>query len=113
MSYFKLEQTSNLLRHLRQVYRSANSYHNFQHALDVLQATYTFLKVAGLVPHVTDLLQEDTSKTVWDPPKKSDDALVRYLTNEDIFCLYVASIGHDAGHPGFNNMFMVCARVNF
>lgn len=29
------------------------------------------------------------------------------LRPKDIFALLIASIGHDVGHPGVNNMFMV------
>lgn len=29
------------------------------------------------------------------------------LRKEDLFALYIAAAGHDVGHPGFNNIFMV------
>jgi hypothetical protein len=34
------------------------------------------------------------------------------LRPEDIFALIVASIGHDVGHPGVNNMFLVRRRYD-
>jgi hypothetical protein len=34
---------------------------------------------------------------------------VQSLTNTDLFALYIAAIGHDVGHPGFSNVFMVCS----
>ena len=30
------------------------------------------------------------------------------LTDEDVFTLYIAAVGHDVGHPGLTNAFMVC-----
>jgi len=36
-----------------------------------------------------------------------------FLRPEDIFALLVASIGHDVGHPGVNNMFLVCDRQEY
>ncbi|TDL25150.1 HD-domain/PDEase-like protein [Rickenella mellea] len=99
-----LEQLDNFLRHLRQVYRSMNTYHNFQHALDVFQATHMFLRTAGLVPPVSILLSKH--KRTWKPDKGRNHSLVSLLTKEDLFALYIAAVGHDVGHPGFNNMFM-------
>jgi hypothetical protein len=31
----------------------------------------------------------------------------------DIFALLMASIGHDVGHPGVNNMFLVSPWIRF
>ncbi|KAF7351360.1 High-affinity phosphodiesterase [Mycena sanguinolenta] len=44
------------IAHLRAIYRTQNSYHNFAHALDVLQATYSYLRAAEMVPPVEILL---------------------------------------------------------
>lgn len=93
------------MRHLRTIYRWENSYHNFQHALDVLQATQTFLFAAGKVPPVSILLASD--ERTWRPDKTNGDALISCLGNLDLFTLYIAAIGHDVGHPGFTNVFMV------
>lgn len=30
------------------------------------------------------------------------------LRPKDVFALLIAAIGHDAAHPGVNNMFLVC-----
>ncbi|KAI0322890.1 hypothetical protein OF83DRAFT_1167180 [Amylostereum chailletii] len=98
-----------LLRSLRRAYRVQNSYHNFQHALDVLQAIHRFLSAAGRVPPVTYLL--NSQHTLWKPHLASMDPLASCLTPLDLFCLYVASIGHDVGHPGFTNMFMKNAKA--
>lgn len=93
------------LQHLRQLYRQGNSYHNFQHALDVMQATYFFLYSAGVVPPVAIL---HTDSRLWKPDKAaSKDALISCLRNADIFVLCLAAIGHDVGHPGLTNAFLV------
>ena len=33
------------------------------------------------------------------------------LGNRELFALYIAAIGHDVGHPGFTNNFMVTLRT--
>jgi hypothetical protein len=103
-------QISGFLCHLRTVYRHQNSYHNFQHALDVLQAMQTFLCAARRVPPVSILLDEERK---WRPDKKSIDSsvLISCLDNLDLFTLYIAAIGHDVGHPGFTNVFMVGSSI--
>lgn len=92
------------LQHLRHLYRQGNSYHNFQHALDVFQAVYFFLYCAGMVPPVTILLEDGRT---WGRKKDECDPLVSCLTHEDLFALYIAAVGHDVGHPGLTNAFMV------
>lgn len=102
-------QISTFLQHLRQLYRQRNTYHNFQHALDVFQATYFFLYTAGMVPPVSILLHGDTR--MWRSDKrrtKKDKSFIDCLGHEDIFALYIAAVGHDVGHPGLTNAFLVC-----
>jgi hypothetical protein len=100
------DQVKDLLFNMRHVYRHQNSYHNFEHALDVLQAIHMFLYSAGRVPPASILLDSDTR--TWKPkPSAGEPPLVHCLTPADLFCLYVASIGHDVGHPGVTNNFMV------
>ncbi len=97
---------------MRHVYRHQNSYHNFEHALDVLQAIHIFLCAAGRVPPASILLEPDAR--TWKPKQSAGKpALVHYLTPVDLFCLYVASIGHDVGHPGVTNSFMVSVHRSF
>ncbi|KAJ7020810.1 hypothetical protein C8F04DRAFT_1316461 [Mycena alexandri] len=52
----KLAQIPPFITHLRHIYRWQNSYHNFEHALDVLQATYSYLRAADMVPPLSILL---------------------------------------------------------
>ena len=99
-----IAQMGSFLVHLRQAYRSSNSYHNFQHALDVFQATHMYLRKAGAVPPVSFLLTDSNVK--WRPPPIRN-SVVAILRNEDLFALCIAAVGHDVGHPGFNNIFMV------
>ena len=107
-----LDQVWDLLFNMRHVYRHQNSYHNFEHALDVLQAIHIFLCSAGRVPPASILLEPDAR--TWKPKQPAGKpALVHYLTPVDLFCLYVASIGHDVGHPGVTNSFMVSCSPAF
>jgi len=106
------DQVRDLLFNMRHVYRHQNSYHNFEHALDVLQAIHMFLRSAGRVPPASILLESDTC--TWKPKQSAGkSALVDCLTPADLFCLYVASIGHDVGHPGVTNSFMVSCSFLF
>lgn len=98
------------LLHLRQAYRATNTYHNFQHALDVLQATHVYLVVARAAPPVSSLLDYGDSLR-WKPDVKKLNPMLGCLRNQDIFALYIAAVGHDVGHPGFTNMFMKNAQA--
>jgi len=99
-------QITALIHHLRQIYRWQNSYHNFEHALDVLQAAQSFLRSAGMVPPLSILLEGDDR--TWIPDKEFDSGpLITSLGLRDLFVIYIAAIGHDVGHPGFTNVFMV------
>ncbi|KAG6877304.1 hypothetical protein C0993_008729 [Termitomyces sp. T159_Od127] len=99
-----MKQITPFVYHLRRIYRLENSYHNFEHALDVLQAVYSYLRAAGMVPPLS-ILHEPGRK--WAFRNKSDcGALITSLGLHELFVLYVAAIGHDVGHPGFTNTFM-------
>ena len=87
------------------MYRDSNSYHNFQHALDVFQAIHIFLMSAGAVPPVHVLL-ESPGDVPW-VPRTVPGSYVSLLNNETLFALHIAAVGHDVGHPGFTNNFMV------
>ncbi|KAI8974755.1 hypothetical protein BDB01DRAFT_728797, partial [Pilobolus umbonatus] len=70
-------------------YHSSNPYHNFRHAVDVLQANYYFLFQLGLIdPMVTQTR------------KKRPCHVHALFEPMDIFALLLASLGHDVGHPG-------------
>lgn len=78
-------------------YHSTNPYHNFRHAVDVLQANYYFLCRLGV-------LQPMNPDVSFEPVQSDIKNLFQPL---DIFALLMASIGHDVGHPGVNNSFMI------
>ncbi|CAO0789477.1 unnamed protein product [Mucor circinelloides] len=78
-------------------YHSTNPYHNFRHAVDVLQANYYFLCRLGVL--------EPMNPGVSFPPAQSE--IKNLFQPLDIFALLMASIGHDVGHPGVNNSFMI------
>ncbi|KAI0367692.1 HD-domain/PDEase-like protein [Pilatotrama ljubarskyi] len=103
-----LNSVAKFLQHLCQLYRQVNTYHNFQHALDVFQAVYYFLYSSGAVPPVTILLEDGRT---WKRDRENCDPLVSILTDEDLFALYIAAVGHDVGHPGLNNAFMKNAKT--
>mmetsp|Transcript_11345 Transcript_11345/g.14743 ORF Transcript_11345/g.14743 Transcript_11345/m.14743 type:complete len:870 (-) Transcript_11345:526-3135(-) len=60
-----------------------NSYHNFCHGVDVMQTVYRFLRLT------------------------SSDAIFSQL---EIFALLVAALGHDVGHLGLNNAYLIKTR---
>ncbi|KAI8973459.1 hypothetical protein BDF20DRAFT_882488 [Mycotypha africana] len=93
-------------------YHGTNPYHNFKHAVDVLQANYYFLCKLGLLePMCSDceLLSNNNSGTQ-NTQNHHDDgipSIQKLMKPLDIFALLMASIGHDVGHPGVNNSFMI------
>ncbi|KAF5357004.1 hypothetical protein D9756_006482 [Leucocoprinus leucothites] len=103
-----LDVIPRFIAHIRQLYRWQNHYHNFEHALDVLQAIHCYLRAAGMVPSVSLLLTDvDAPGGMWSSAREHDSGpLVTCLMPQEIFALYLAAIGHDVGHPGFNNPFM-------
>ncbi|ORZ28631.1 hypothetical protein BCR41DRAFT_752 [Lobosporangium transversale] len=119
---------------LRDSYHRSNPYHNFAHAVDVLQATFYFLCRMGKLPetgfgfppfpltnggdHGSEPESPESSVTIPTNAPYADQgdglppfSIQDYLRPEDIFALVVASIGHDVGHPGVNNMFLVNAHT--
>jgi hypothetical protein len=64
-------------------YIKDNSYHNFHHACDVLQTTFRLVTVTRLDDILSDL---------------------------ECFSMLVAAVGHDVGHLGVNNAFLIKTR---
>jgi 3'5'-cyclic nucleotide phosphodiesterase family protein len=82
----------------RAAYNSFVLYHNFRHAVDVLQSTFSMLLHIGVLPPYT------YSSSI---PRVSNPAMASLLTPFDVLTLLISAIGHDVGHPGVNNRFLV------
>ena len=102
-----------LLISLRSAYHARNAYHNFAHAVDVLQACYSFLTAAGLAPRLSTLVNPGFSAG-WqrDPAIQAPGLIGDVLRPMHVFALLVAAIGHDVGHPGLSNAYMVRNSLN-
>ncbi|TKA32347.1 hypothetical protein B0A50_01453 [Salinomyces thailandicus] len=81
-------------KHEREVH-----YHNWRHAVDVTQSLYCFL---------LDVQLCSTSHS--DRKPKRLNAVERLLTPMDGLIMLVSAIGHDVGHPGVNNAFLVACN---
>ncbi|OBZ86906.1 3',5'-cyclic-nucleotide phosphodiesterase regA [Choanephora cucurbitarum] len=86
---FSQSQWYDFIIDLASAYHDQNPYHNFAHAVDVLQCLFVLLCESGLLP-----FSNKTSR-------------IHLLTAKDIFALLIAAIGHDAAHPGVNNAFLI------
>ncbi|CAO3665284.1 unnamed protein product [Rhizopus stolonifer] len=93
LSSLRQNQLYDFIVDLSGVYHDDNPYHNFAHAVDVLQCLFYMLCELGVLPF--------TNKT--SNQKKPQDL----LSPTDIFALLIAAIGHDAAHPGVNNAFLI------
>ncbi|PGH18617.1 hypothetical protein AJ79_00396 [Helicocarpus griseus UAMH5409] len=81
----------------RAAYNSFVLYHNFRHAVDVLQSTFHFLVSIGVLPRYPAGTKQCPSRS----------PIASLLTPFDALTLLVTAIGHDVGHPGVNNVFLV------
>ena len=98
-----LTLTDALLRFMqgcRVAYNHFVLYHNFKHAVDVLQSTFYFLLQIGVLPPYPEGSQS---------PQYANDKspIAKLLGPFEALTLLISAIGHDVGHPGVNNMFLV------
>ncbi|TVY55043.1 3',5'-cyclic-nucleotide phosphodiesterase regA [Lachnellula cervina] len=84
----------------RQAYNAFVPYHNFRHVVDVLQAIFHFLVRLGRLPPYPN----STAPSNPEPESSPIAALIRPF---DALTLLITAIGHDVGHPGVNNAFLV------
>lgn len=126
------EDIAPFVQSLQRLYRKENRYHSFVHALDVLQAVWTFLKNEGRVPLLEE--QDVQAQADWEvsvdgawrvraasrfnagydgaeSKKKRGPSALSLLNDAELFVLCLAAIGHDVGHPGNGNAFLKNAQT--
>lgn len=99
---------------IRAAYHPQNAYHNFAHAVDVLQACYSFVVHLGVAPPLSRLQEQQqmdgqSRQSKWRRDEKLNERgrIGDILRPLDVLALLVAAIGHDVGHPGLTNAYMV------
>jgi hypothetical protein len=85
----------------RAAYNNFVPYHNFRHVIDVLQATFNFLVNIGTLPPYPVASEQGARPAVAKSPVAS------LLGPFEALTLLITAIGHDVGHPGVNNGFLV------
>ncbi|EEH11266.1 3',5'-cyclic-nucleotide phosphodiesterase regA [Histoplasma capsulatum G186AR] len=94
------EQIRSFLLATRVTYNSFVLYHNFRHAIDVLQSTFHLLVSIGALPPYPNGTRRLSAVS----------PMALLLTPANALTLLITAIGHDVGHPGVNNVFLV--RLN-
>lgn len=90
----------------RAAYNAFVLYHNFRHAIDVLQSVFCFLLHIGALPPRAPVLQSGASDSA-SLCSSSKSPMAALLSPFDTLTLLISAIGHDVGHPGVNNFFLV------
>lgn len=96
-----VDQLCNFILACRASYNDFVPYHNFRHVVDVLQATFNFLVHIGALPPM------DGST----PPLAAKSPMAALLGPFEALTLLITAIGHDVGHPGVNNGFLVTLKA--
>lgn len=97
---FTLDQLHRFLLACRAAYNTFVPYHNFRHVVDVLQATFHFLVSIGSLPPYR-------SASGLQPTARPKSPMAELLQPFEALTLLITAIGHDVGHPGVNNGFLV------
>lgn len=88
----------------RCAYNDFVEYHNFRHVIDVMQATFYFLIQLGTIEPFGTIQQSSNSQHARSPIAAS-------LRPLDALTMLITAIGHDVGHPGVNNAFLVALNA--
>jgi len=96
-------QLTDFLYTSRKAYNDHVPYHNFRHVVDVLQAVFYFLLALGCLPHY--------KASASSPRPVRSASLSSILRPFDALTLLIVAIGHDVGHPGVNNAFLVTLKA--
>ena len=88
----------------RAAYNDFVDYHNFRHVIDVMQAIFYFLIQLGILPVYPASQPSPTRETRKAP-------IATLLKPLDALTLLITAIGHDVGHPGVNNAFLVALNA--
>jgi 3',5'-cyclic-nucleotide phosphodiesterase len=88
----------------RTAYNEFVKYHNFRHVVDVLQALFHFLVRIGTLPPYPSAEASAIPLTPKSP-------IAELLQPFDALTLLISAIGHDVGHPGVNNAFLVALNA--
>lgn len=109
---------------VRDTYKNGNPFHNFRHAADVLQACFHFLlrlrclppfrqmeldPLANETAYLSGATEPDAAVTLVPiaPSSAARNATTPHLNLHQSLALLVAALGHDVGHPGITNAFMI------
>lgn len=88
---------------VKSCYQPTNHYHNFRHAIDVLQATFQILLLSNIIPPLQ-------TKPEFHPKQLTPILPTNYLGPLEILALCIAAVGHDAAHPGVTNAFLAASK---
>ena len=88
----------------RAAYNGFVNYHNFRHVVDVMQAIFYFLIQLGtLPPFPVSSVRSGVNRPI--------SPIAALLKPFDALTLLITAIGHDVGHPGVNNAFLVALNA--
>ena len=88
----------------RAAYNGFVNYHNFRHVIDVMQAIFYFLIQLSTLPPFPAPSEQSGAKRQTSP-------IAALLKPFDALTLLITAIGHDVGHPGVNNAFLVALNA--
>jgi hypothetical protein len=88
---------------VRSCYQPTNHYHNFHHAIDVLQATFQILVLSNIIPPLPSSRSPHLNPS---PPILPPG----YIGPVESLALCIAAIGHDTAHPGVTNAFLAASK---